>query len=188
MAVKISDALANAMLDALETFTGTAAKFQIWSGTIPADETAAPAGAKLVEMTLPSDWMNNAGSGIKTKLGTWSAPASLAGTATFFRLCTSAGTSVFQGSLSISGSNWAITTAYTLGQRVVANGNVYVCSQAGTSAGSGSGPTGTGSAIVDNTVRWDYVSALGDATIDNTNISVGQTVTVTSFQLTAPHL
>ena len=62
-----------------------------------------------------------------------------AGAATFFRLTNNAGTSFFQGSLSISGSNWAISTAYTLGQRVVANGNVYVCSQAGTSAASGSG-------------------------------------------------
>ena len=133
MALKISDDLANAMLDAMETLIGTAAKFQVWSGTVPTDESAAPGGTKLVEMTLPSDWLANANAGVKSKAGTWSGTGLAAGTATFFRLCTSAGTSKFQGSLTATGGG-------------------------------------------------------GDATIDNTNIASGQTVTVTSFSVTAPHL
>lgn len=54
--------------------------------------------------------------------------------------------------------DWAISTAYAVGD-VVQNdgGKVYRCTTAGTSAGSG-GPTGTGAAITDNTVVWEFVS------------------------------
>ncbi len=51
---------------------------------------------------------------------------------------------------------WAINTPYVVGQKVVNGGKVYQCTVAGTSAGAG-GPTGTGLAIVDNTVTWRYV-------------------------------
>ena len=51
---------------------------------------------------------------------------------------------------------WAGTTAYVLTDIVANDGNIYVCSQAGTSAGAG-GPTGTGDAIADNTAKWNFV-------------------------------
>ena len=55
--------------------------------------------------------------------------------------------------------DWAAATAYVVGNKVKNDsGKIYTCSTAGTSAGSG-GPTGTGSAIADNTVRWDYTTA-----------------------------
>ena len=58
-----------------------------------------------------------------------------------------------------SAAAWAISTVYVQGARVQAGGNVYLCQVAtGTSAGSGSGPTGTGNAITDNTVTWSYVA------------------------------
>ncbi len=53
---------------------------------------------------------------------------------------------------------WAISTAYTVGQRRVNGGNLYEVITAGTSAGSG-GPSGTGSDITDGTVHWKYVAA-----------------------------
>lgn len=67
---------------------------------------------------------------------------------------------------------WAASTAYvtevtSLGgvaltnkvhaDVVYANGNYYRCITSGTSAGSGSGPTGTGSSITDGTCVWEYV-------------------------------
>lgn len=55
-------------------------------------------------------------------------------------------------------ANWAASTGYTKGQYVVNNGNIYWCAVAGTSAASG-GPSGTGTAIVDNTAQWNYVTA-----------------------------
>lgn len=50
---------------------------------------------------------------------------------------------------------WAISTAYVVGDRRYNGTNVYEVTVAGTSAGAG-GPTGTGSAIADNTVTWKY--------------------------------
>ncbi len=51
---------------------------------------------------------------------------------------------------------WASATAYAVGDIVSNDSNIYVCDVAGTSAGSG-GPTGEGTAIVDNTVTWRSV-------------------------------
>jgi hypothetical protein len=51
---------------------------------------------------------------------------------------------------------WAATTAYVVGDRRTNANRVYVCTVAGTSAGSG-GPTTTDAAITDNTVTWKYV-------------------------------
>ena len=59
---------------------------------------------------------------------------------------------------------WATSTAYVLNDRRTNGGNVYIVTVAGTSAGSG-GPTGTGTAIVDNTVTWRFVG-VGTADID----------------------
>jgi len=58
----------------------------------------------------------------------------------------------------IAQSAWTITTAYVVGDYVsndTAPVKVYRATVAGTSAGSG-GPTGTGSAIVDGTVTWEF--------------------------------
>jgi len=55
---------------------------------------------------------------------------------------------------------WAATTSYNVGDLVTNDSNIYVCTTAGTSAGAG-GPTGTGDAIADNTVVWNFV---GDGT------------------------
>lgn len=53
---------------------------------------------------------------------------------------------------------WVNSTAYTVGVLVLNDTNkIYECVTAGTSAGSG-GPTGTGSAITDGTVVWNYLS------------------------------
>lgn len=55
-------------------------------------------------------------------------------------------------------AEWAALTPYAVADRALNNGEkTYVCTIAGTSAGSG-GPTGTGSAIVDGGVTWAYVA------------------------------
>lgn len=79
---------------------------------------------------------------------------------------------------------WAITTAYTAGQYRTNGANVYKCVTAGTSAGSG-GPTGTGTAIADGTVVWDWYCVSGaDVQMDSLEITATQTVTVNSFTQT----
>lgn len=56
------------------------------------------------------------------------------------------------------GTSWGATTSYVLDDVVENGGDVYRCTTAGTSAGSG-GPSGTSLSIADNTVVWEYVGA-----------------------------
>ena len=128
MAIQLSVAARNALLDAVETAAGATAHLKIYTGTIPADCAAAATGTLLVDMALPSDWMNAASSGSKTLLGTWQVTATTGGTAGYFRITDTAGT------------------------------NCHIQGTIGT-----------------------------DMTLDNTSINSGQTVTITSFTLTAPN-
>jgi uncharacterized phage protein gp47/JayE len=51
---------------------------------------------------------------------------------------------------------WTGTTGYNLDDIVSNDSNIYICTDDGTSAGSG-GPTGTGTGITDGTCEWDFV-------------------------------
>ena len=101
MTFQYSVACRNAALDAKETTIGTAAVLKIFSGAEPANCAAADPSGLLATLTLPSDWMNAASAGAKTKLGTWSAAASGTGTAASWRIYASDGTTCHvQGSMS----------------------------------------------------------------------------------------
>ncbi len=78
----------------------------------------------------------------------------------------------------INQAAWTITTAYAVGDYVSNNDKVYICTVAGTSAGSG-GPSGTGSAIVDGTVTWAYKGPTQNvsATDNTTTLTVEKAVT-----------
>jgi hypothetical protein len=62
-------------------------------------------------------------------------------------------------------TRWAQGTVYSTGNRrctdpsAGGNGYLYQVTTGGTSSGAGSGPTGTGSDIVDGTVHWKFVAA-----------------------------
>ncbi len=129
MTISFSTAVRNAGLDSFETTVGTSAVLKIWTGSAPASANAADTGTALVSITLPSDWMAAAASGAKSKSGTWSASASAFGTAGYFRIYASDGTT---------------------------------CGMQGTCGTSGT-----------------------DMILDNTSINSGQTVTVSTFTLTA---
>lgn len=60
------------------------------------------------------------------------------------------------------GGAWATGTVYAANDLTTANGALYRCTTGGTSAGSGTGPSGTGTAITDNTVTWTHVSTVPD--------------------------
>lgn len=115
---------ANAALDAMETALGASPKFEVWSGTIPGTIAAAPAGTRLVNMSLPSDAFANASSGQKTKTGTWSGLGIAAGNAAFWRLCTNAGVAKYQGSLTATGGGGDATidnVSIAVGQTITVN-------------------------------------------------------------------
>lgn len=92
MALQESVTVRNAKLDQIESTIGVSAVMKIFSGAQPANCAAADPSGALVSITLPSDWMNGAATGSKTKLGTWSASASGSGTAASWRIYESTAT------------------------------------------------------------------------------------------------
>ena len=97
-------------------------------------------------------------------------------------------TSVRQGELLPSGTDWAASHAYAVNAIAAANGNFYQATTAGTSAASG-GPTGTGAAITDGSVVWKYLKpsettllpsgALTLSTATSTPCAAGTAITFT---------
>ena len=63
-----------------------------------------------------------------------------------------------------TGSQYENNTVYVLNDQIQADGNLYICVTAGTSALSGAGPTGSGAGITDGTAEFDYVSAVNYTT------------------------
>ena len=93
MTLKMSVAVRNAELDAIETAIGVSAVLKIRTGAPPTNIADADSGTVLATMTLPSDWMAAAASGSKAKAGTWEDTAGDAdGTAGHFRIYASDGT------------------------------------------------------------------------------------------------
>lgn len=123
MSLQYSVAVNNARLDSIESTAGTAVKLRLYTGSVPANCAASEVGTLLVEMVLPSDWMNAASSASKTKLGTWSGTAVATGTAAHFRIYDSAGTTChLQGTAGTSGTDMILdNTSIATGQTVTAN-------------------------------------------------------------------
>lgn len=110
MSVQYSTAVRNSMLDAIEVAIGTAPKLRILTGSPPANCAAAQTGTLLAELTLPSDWMAAASGGSKTMSGSWTASASAAGTAGYYRIVDSSGTTCHeQGTVTATGSGGDMT-------------------------------------------------------------------------------
>ena len=111
MAVNLSVTVRNARLDAIETAISTAPLLRIYSGSKPTACSDAATGDLLAEATLPSDWMAAASSGSKALSGTWSdASANAAGTAGYFRIYESTGTTChLQGTVTATGGGGDMT-------------------------------------------------------------------------------
>ena len=62
------------------------------------------------------------------------------------------------------GNAWQANQAYVVGDQVTNGGQIYTCDTAGTSAASGSGPSGTNPNIVDGSARWDHSGVHSAAT------------------------
>lgn len=123
MAVKLSVAVRNARLDAIETAISTAAVLKIRSGSVPTNIADADSGTVLATLTLPSDWMAAASSGSKAKSGTWQdTSADNTGTAGHFRIYASDGTTQhIQGTVTATGGGGDMTvdnTSIASGQQI----------------------------------------------------------------------
>lgn len=120
MALQYSVSLRNNQLNQVESTIGTAPKLRILTGSPPANCASAQTGTMLVELTLPSDWLSAASNGQVSKVGTWSATASASGTAGYFRVYDSSGTTAhMQGTVGTSGTDMIIdNTSINTGQTV----------------------------------------------------------------------
>ncbi len=127
-----SDALWNAMLDAVETAIGASAILLLRTGAAPANLAAASTGTVVATLNLPADWMSNASGGLKALLGTWQdSAADATGTVGHFEFRSSGGTAHLRGSVTATGGG-------------------------------------------------------GDITLDNVNVNVGQSISITAFNLNKP--
>jgi hypothetical protein len=176
---QLSVAARNARLSAIATLlAGGTLKF--FTGTMPASNAAADAGTVLSSITLPNPAFAAPSGGAMAMTGTWDQPAAAAGGfADYYRGYDTAAACHIQGYV---GQNWAASTAWALSQQCINGGNVYKCTTAGNSAGTG-GPTGTGAGITDGTAVWTYVGP-AEMVLDNTNIAAGQDLHITQFTLT----
>lgn len=110
MALAYSTAVRNAKQDAITTAAGNAALLRIYDGTRPA--TGGTATTLLAELTCGTPFAAGAASGVLT-LGaiTQDASANNSGTATWFRIVKSDGTThVMDGNVGTSGSDLNLTT------------------------------------------------------------------------------
>jgi hypothetical protein len=116
MAFQYSVSVRNAKLDTVESTIGVSAILKVFSGAEAANCAAADPAGLLVTINLPSDWMNNASTGSKTLLGTWSAAASGTGTAASWRIYeTTATTCHIQGNTTdMTFNNTSIATGQTV--------------------------------------------------------------------------
>lgn len=112
----------NAMLDAITTAIGSNGLLRIYDGSRPA--TGGTATTLLAQLALSATAAPGASSGVLT-LSTITADSSAdaTGTATWFRITTSGGTAVLDGSVGTSGADLNLNTT-----SIVASANVAVTS------------------------------------------------------------
>lgn len=108
MTTGYSTTLRNAQLDAITTAVGNAGKLQIYDGTRPA--TGGTATTKLAEFTLGSPFAAGASSATLSPTLPSNVTALASGTATWFRITTSGGTFVIDGSVGTSGADCNLNT------------------------------------------------------------------------------
>ena len=110
MAIAFASALRNTRMDAITTLAGNGALIQIYDGTRPA--TGGTATTKLAELTGATPFAASSSGGVLT-VGTITqdASANATGTATWFRVYASNGTTfVMDGNVGTSGSDLNLTT------------------------------------------------------------------------------
>lgn len=118
MALAYSTSLRNARLDQITTAIGTSGLLRIYNGSRPASGGAAT--TLLAELELSATAAPAASGGVLTFNSiTQDSSANATGTATWFRIVTSGGTFVIDGSVGTSGSDLNLTTtSITTGQPV----------------------------------------------------------------------
>lgn len=121
MTTGYSTTLRNSQLDAITTAVGNAGKLAIYDGTRPA--TGGTATTKLAEFTLGTPFSGAASSASLSPTLPSNTNGLVAGTATWFRITTSGGTFVIDGSVTATGGGGDLqlnTTSIVTGTNNVA--------------------------------------------------------------------
>jgi len=109
MALAYSSTLRNNRLDQIASAVGASGLLRIYDGSRPA--TGGAATTLLAELTCGATFAAGAAAGVLTLNAiTQDSSANATGTATWFRITTSGGTAVVDGSVSTSGSDLNLTT------------------------------------------------------------------------------
>ncbi len=119
MAIQYSTSHRTNVASQLNTDIGTSAQIIIYTGSPPANVGTAPSGTALVTLTGNSSAFGTASSGVLTANAITGANATATGTAGYFRINTSGGTAVVQGTCGMSGADMILNnTSIASGQAV----------------------------------------------------------------------
>jgi hypothetical protein len=110
MALQLSMAARNARADAVTAAVGSGGRLRILTGSLPADVATAQSGTLLAEHTLGSPFAPAASGGTLSPTLPANVNASATGTAGYWRVTTSAGVAVLQGTVGVSGADMNINT------------------------------------------------------------------------------
>lgn len=121
MALGLSTLTRNGMMDAITTQIGASGKVRIYSGVRPA--TGGAATVLLAEDALSATSAPAAASGVLTFNAITTANATATGTASWFRVLTSANVAVIDGDVAVSGSDMNLNTT-----AIVSGGPVAISS------------------------------------------------------------
>ena len=117
MAIQYSTSHRTNAMTQLNTDIGASAQIIIYSGSAPANVATAPTGTLLVQFAGNAGGFGSAASGVLTASAVAGVNASGTGTAGYFRINTSGGTAVVQGTVGTSGTDMIVTnTSITSGQ------------------------------------------------------------------------
>lgn len=110
--LKVAVATRNAMLDAITSAVGSNGLLRIYSGTQPAGPgTAITTQTLLAELACSATFAAAASAGVLTASAISSdSSANASGTATWYRLCTSGGTGVVDGTVGTTSSDLVLNT------------------------------------------------------------------------------
>lgn len=108
MAISITAAAANSLATALATAIGASATIKIYSGSKPATPETAVTGTLLATVTISGSF--SASSGSITAADPASVTPAASGTAGYFRLATSGGTAILDGTVGTSGADMNLSS------------------------------------------------------------------------------
>lgn len=125
--IDLNHAIANALLDRLDTELPAGSILEIRTGAAPGADAGA-GGTLLCAITLPASPWSAATNSVKTKNGTWQGTGVANGNAGHYRFKNAAGTKLVEGSVTATGGGGDLTLdniSIAIGQTVTVTGFQY---------------------------------------------------------------